>query len=506
MKPYIDIPDSSGMKCLHDALTIEGDRASHVVLRNITEDFWRKVIEATKLHRICAMGSPGVGKTTTTGILIRLLLEQKKTIVYRVRRLNKDGFVYMFTPASDASGEVDVKVIEEKDFMYWDKHVNNESVYYIVDPGQTKDNCNLDENFKGNVIIVASLDEGHWGGTGFHKGRGGKIGTFLYYPAWSLPELISSSSFFDVHVTEHQIVSRFGRFGGVPRIVFSTESDYYVYEEAQNRALEELTAASAISLAYTTRSAIKRQTEDLPRGILLSYVLADQDNHTFTKGYAKFSSDYVYEYIVDRYMYYLWERIVPNEGSFDPYLFETYCAKLFYDAVQPSKKSFPVKYSEEPLTAEVTDITLVQCTKKEKVENIVAAAKRREHCVFTPISKVNKLIDFMYRDGNTYYAFQSTIAGRHDASPRLIYEFVLGVINENKIGAMDLMPRIMIFYAIPMFRFDKFKTKPAKANAKAREYCKKMMGENSVLYTQWNDLVVIRFLRVDAPKEPVVSL
>ena len=34
----------------------------------------------------------------------------------------------------------------------------------------------------------------------------------------------------------------------------------------------------------------------------------------------------------------------------------------------------------------------------------------------------------------------------------------------------------------------------------------KMMGKNSVLYTQWNDLVVIRFLRVDAPKEPVVSL
>ena len=138
-------------------------------------------------------------------------------------------------------------MIEEKDFMYWDKHVNNESVYYIVDPGQTKDNCNLDENFKGNVIIVASPDEGHWGGTGFHKGRGGKIGTFLYYPVWSLPELISFSSFFDVHVTEHQIVCRFGRFsrfgmfGGVPRMVFSTR-------KTNNQALEGLTVESAISL------------------------------------------------------------------------------------------------------------------------------------------------------------------------------------------------------------------------------------------------------------------
>ena len=205
-------------------------------------------------------------------------------------------------------------------------------------------------------------------------------------------------------------------------------------------------------------------------------------------------------------MYYLWESIVPNEGTFDPYLFEKYCTKLFYDAVQPSKKLFYIKDSEEaPKKAKVTTIKLVQCKKQEHVENIVAAAKGCEQCVFTPISKVNKLIDFMYRNGNTYYAFQSTIARRHDASPRLIYEFVTDVINENKIRTKGLMPRIMMFYAIPKFWFDDFNTNPAKANANAREYCKKMMGANSDLYMQWNEVVNIHFLKVDAPKAPVVS-
>ena len=511
MKPYEGIPNSGGMKCLFDVASIEGIGASQVVLRNITEDFWWKVIEATETHRVCALGTPGVGKTTSTCILMRLLLELKKTVVYRVRRIDKGGFVYMFTPTLGVSGsrKVDVKGIPEFEFNYRDREINKPSTYYIVDPGRTKDNCNLDENFYGQVIIVASPDERHWGGTDFDKGRGGiknKRGKYMYFPVWTLPELIASSSYFDLHVPQDEIRHRFCRFGGVPRIIFSSSGDYILYKESQHRALEGLTVASAISLAYKTRSAIKTQSEDLPRGILLSYTLADDDNGTYTKSYAIFSSDFVYEFIVERYMYELWDRIVPNEGYFDPYLFKTYCTKLFYDKVQPSKVAFTVRDSETPPSnAKNSNMTLVQCKQKEKVENIIDSARRVEHCLFTPVSKTNKLIDFMYRDGNTYYAFQSTIAQRHDASPKLIYEFVMDVLKEFEVEATYLMPKIMIFYTIPMFRYDIFNTKPAKANTKAREYCKTKIGKNANFYLKWNDVVTIHFLRVDAPQESRTS-
>ena len=77
------------MKSCRDTLTIKGDQMSHDVLRNITEEVLHKVIKATKVHRICALGTPGVGKTTTTCIFIWLLLEQKKTVVYQICGINE---------------------------------------------------------------------------------------------------------------------------------------------------------------------------------------------------------------------------------------------------------------------------------------------------------------------------------------------------------------------------------------------------------------------------------
>ena len=68
----------------------------------------------------------------------------------------------MFTTTS--KGSVDVKLIQEKDFNILDENYNQPSTFYIVDPGKTKDNCNPPDFFQGQVIIVASPDEGHWGG------------------------------------------------------------------------------------------------------------------------------------------------------------------------------------------------------------------------------------------------------------------------------------------------------------------------------------------------------
>ena len=78
MKDYEDIPGSDGMKVLRNAMNSETGKNSNVVIRNITENFWKKVIDATKRSRVCAVGTPGIGKTTSTCILIRLLLQQQK--------------------------------------------------------------------------------------------------------------------------------------------------------------------------------------------------------------------------------------------------------------------------------------------------------------------------------------------------------------------------------------------------------------------------------------------
>ena len=43
MKDYEDIPNSNGMKVLRNAMNLETGKSSNVVIRNITENFWKKV-------------------------------------------------------------------------------------------------------------------------------------------------------------------------------------------------------------------------------------------------------------------------------------------------------------------------------------------------------------------------------------------------------------------------------------------------------------------------------
>ena len=194
MQPYEDIPNSDNMRVLNNVISFEGTSTRNVIIRgHITEEFWQSVIDATEDYRVCALGSPGIGKTTSTCILIRLLLQQKHTVLYHVRRLKNNGFVYMFIPALEPSSNCDVKVFRENQFDYIDDEFNN--TYYVVDPGKTNDNCDLDADFEGKVIIVSSPNQGHWGNSEFEKERDGVSGTFRFYPVWEVHELLAARKF-----------------------------------------------------------------------------------------------------------------------------------------------------------------------------------------------------------------------------------------------------------------------------------------------------------------------
>jgi hypothetical protein len=123
MKDYEEIQGSDDMKVIRDVPNLEAFGATNVVIRNITEDFWDKIIKLTETkgqrYRVCAVGTPGIGKTTATAVLIRKLLLMNRTVVFRIRTEKKDGWVYEFTPVlATEEGTIDVKVneIQEKDF------------------------------------------------------------------------------------------------------------------------------------------------------------------------------------------------------------------------------------------------------------------------------------------------------------------------------------------------------------------------------------------------------
>jgi hypothetical protein len=507
------------MKIIKDVVFLGGKGIHCVVLRNITELYWLKVIETTENNRVCALGTPGIGKSFSACIVIRLLLQDKKTVVYHRRTVDKDGLVYIFSP-SMTSLDIDVRVIQESNFKKREKSIHNESTYYVVDPERTKDTCDPDKDYKGNVIIVASPDEGHWGASEFDKRRLGKAGQFLYYPVWDEWELVCAGPFMNSEIKEEEIRKRFLRFGGVPRYIF--ESNLLRAESKQQIALKKVNAQTVLDLVFEERSILETSARDFPNGILLAYKLCESDNGKFTDYYTELASDYLYEDIAYKFMNVLWNRISSSEGTFDPYLFEAYCRCLIHGILHSNAtKTFTMKVAKGKKKEETNleQNVVLPCTSLvERVEDIVASAKANALCLYYPTSKKQKLIDFMYRQNDVYNMFQATIGLKHEANPAHIVEFSLCLIRGRHDWLLDgvdnderTLPKINFYYMVPDFRFATFVTDPVDPSWDAKnlfaiQECNHILGKDTMLYEKWNDIVGVNILKVLQPQDSSMKI
>ena len=140
----------------------------------------------------------------------------------------------------ESTGEIDVQVFPEDKFKHKKPEFNNPSIYYVVDPGDTEDCCNPSINYKGKVIIVTSPDDRLWGGTAFKKKRR-VSGTFRYYPAWEMHELLAARIFFGNTLSEEDIRDRYEKVGGISRNIFLSNVEFSDILEDQALAINELT-------------------------------------------------------------------------------------------------------------------------------------------------------------------------------------------------------------------------------------------------------------------------
>ena len=89
MVDYEEIPNSDGMSVLRKVVKLETNVRADIVIRNITKPFWQACIDTVNTPymriRVCAVGTPGTGKTAATPILIRMLLDEGHTVVYLLR-------------------------------------------------------------------------------------------------------------------------------------------------------------------------------------------------------------------------------------------------------------------------------------------------------------------------------------------------------------------------------------------------------------------------------------
>ena len=162
--------------------------------------------------------------------MIRLLLQQRRTVVYVVKSDLNENWYYEFIP--EYPGKVDLLRIPS---------LKNPNTYYIVDSGDKDTSCNPGYLFEPKVIIVPSPNSKHWGGKEFSKLRGNNKGFFMFCPLWTLHELVTARHFFarttategdsqgqttqenvvrDPRLDVKEIQRRYRIVGGVPRHIF----------------------------------------------------------------------------------------------------------------------------------------------------------------------------------------------------------------------------------------------------------------------------------------------
>jgi hypothetical protein len=268
------VPNSGGMMYLRDILNLETGRRGPLIVRTMTDAFWDTCIDLVNMPgrncRVVAVGTPGIGKTASTSILIRKLLKDGHTVVYLIRTAWGVSWFYQFA-AKD--GEYKAEVFPEAGG--WDSVPSLEShaTYYIVDPGNTTDSCYPDPMLNPKFILVTSPNSNHWGGSALIKNTGIVCGVRRYYPIWTKDELDAAKPIMAPGLSDALYEQRFLMFGGVPARTFGTTDAAADALIRQDIALRDLAKHEAWSIKTRDMYATDQFQGGAPKDTLMGITL-----------------------------------------------------------------------------------------------------------------------------------------------------------------------------------------------------------------------------------------
>jgi hypothetical protein len=457
---------SSGMSVLRDVVNLETGMRCNIVIRSITQPFWQACIDTVgtieaRCH-VCVVGTPGIGKTASTPILIRMLLKARLTVVYHVRTKNMTGWYREFTPDKE-SDKVTTNVYPETTNVHYIASLADSSTYYIVDPGKTKDDCCPDSNFKPKVILVTSPDERHWGESEFIKERNRTFGTFKYFPLWSFDELLNAAPFLapqlPQEISKALMEKRYHTFGGVPRHIFASKQVCREALRSQRAVLIKLTEEQAQSIAKKEMDAVGSMSKNQPKSALIGYELSKSDFALFVNNKKVLFQDFdvvvisagVANIIYTKFIKRLWWIMLKpmyNGGM----IFEMFTHHLL-SAAKPHKFHGRACVGiKDKLYSVEKQFTLGGCTGIQQVRDIITAARNEPNVIFHSTDPQYPLIDFIYQDKlGDFHAFQATLTASPSADTNQIK------VLQGKVGGGE---RLHLYYMVPSEMFDNFSTLP----------------------------------------------
>jgi len=423
--------------------------------------FWDAVITQCDRTRVCVVGSPGVGKSTTTAYAIRLLLQRKSTVVYNYRTKDNRFFYLIFIPSKKGNDKtIRISLVPQTLHPQDVVELADPNAYYICDPGVSPEKTSCDPHgVAAHVIIVASADSRHWGGDEFGKLRPGGLppGVLMYFPLPTTDFIRRMAPSLNPSLDENEIDERLYRYGRIPRHIVAI--DRSTAEEKQSSGITRLTVEQTRQIMRNTARLRTNEPSSPSSGVLS--VMPSPDSYFVSSG--GFVSDYVAERVATDYYSDLWNDIWAAPTAADQgRLFEIFLrARLAKDSVEEFTsrrccgKSSQVRNTLFPLA-------LGGCTEgSQRVHDIAKSVKGSERILFHSTSEEEPFIDMIYRQGKTYYAIQATVGKTHDAAR----DKLLHLIKELSLKEDE---RLEVVYAVPDSKFTDFVTTPVEPQAPSR--------------------------------------
>jgi hypothetical protein len=455
---YENILNGKGMKVLRNIMDLENGMVCSdlengmdcsIVVRTITTYFWEECIKTVDTpnvrYRVAAMGTPGIGKTTSTPILIRILVERKKTVVYLIRTENNNGWYYECVPnKSDSSIAANVyrERLDEGEIF----SLRDQLTYYIVDPGKTKNSCNPSNTFAPKVILVTSPDVRHWGESEFEKERDDVDGCFKIYPTWTLEELIIARNEFKGKLAVEVINERYRLFGGVPRNIFVSEKKLVKKLDKQNEAIQILSDKQVVVIAKGQMTVVGDFGEDAPKGVLMGFSSTETDFGTTSMN--KFIlSPAIAEKVYSMHIRILWNIMITSDQVIQRTLFEPYVRFLLTD-----KSKYNLCFDMKSLITQASEQRELQICKSIKLVLRLTEQALTPLVLYHSVIQNHPLIDCLYEDASGLInAIQITTGSKHSMDGEKIKDLH---------SAVGIEKTLHLYYFVPTDNYDAFKTKP----------------------------------------------
>jgi hypothetical protein len=475
-------------------ILLRDDPPIDVFLRDDTMAFWKECIKVVdgddRIERVCAVGSPGIGKTTTTAVLLKLLLTRKvpTTVVYISRTNDGTGWYFEFRVNQDQAPSV--QMFSEGTLTTDIPSLLENETYFIIDPANFGQDVNPSKLVLAKVIINASPDSKHWGGKNFSSDGPDRVqGVFRYYPLWSLEELIGAATYISKEQVWGEenpsdwIARRYRKYGGVPRLVFKKEAvtkdgtaaveedDASEVEEedlsaeegdsaaAQSRGILALLPRQVLQLAADQVTKVETSLTEQPQSWVIGYAKSEKRRDHYQHPRVVVISEYVAEEIWSTNMGILWNVMLneKNTRSTMGHAFECYVRKLMLHA-ELEMLSFECRFAvqKKDTQRKLTKCILPRCNAIRLCTDIHKAVRESEDelTVFHSVSEQFPLIDFCFKHEKIFYAVQVTIGDSHDSEKEKIKQFV------EKLK-LEKGQRIELIYAVPSSRLSSFANKPA---------------------------------------------